>query len=251
MLYSRRDFATAARSRRARRAVLASEGGIHMFGIGYQEMFVILVVAMVIFGPSRLPELAGQVGRWVRDFRRMSSDLTGEFEKTFAEVDEVKKSFQREIQSIQDEVEGVGKSARAELKKSGGKAQAGAKKGSAAALRSGSGASGSNGGPAKATGRTEKAAGTATELASNGAAKVPARRVGNFGKIGALADLPVATKADPLADVSFFDLDLEVLTTGNGSVTAANGATPSAADDALSRVRRRRASAAYGQQPTS
>ena len=85
-----------------------------MFGIGYQEMFIVLVVALVIFGPSRLPELAGQVGRWVRDFRRMSSDLTGEFEKTFAEVDEVKKTFQREMQGIQEEVEGVGKSARGE-----------------------------------------------------------------------------------------------------------------------------------------
>ena len=75
-------------------AVFPSEGTPLMFGIGYQEMFIVLVVALVIFGPSRLPELAGQVGRWVRDFRRMSSDLTGEFEKTFAEVDEVKKSLQ-------------------------------------------------------------------------------------------------------------------------------------------------------------
>ena len=32
-----------------------------MFGIGYQEMFIVLVVALVIFGPKRLPELAGQV----------------------------------------------------------------------------------------------------------------------------------------------------------------------------------------------
>jgi Tat protein translocase TatB subunit len=249
MLYSRRDFATAARSRRARRAVLASEGGIHMFGIGYQEMFVILVVAMVIFGPSRLPELAGQVGRWVRDFRRMSSDLTGEFEKTFAEVDEVKKSIQREIQGIQDEVEGVGKSARADLKKSA-KAQAGAKKGSAAALKSG-GATGSNGGPAKAVGGTEQSVGTAPELASNGAATAAGRRAGRSAKFGALTELPVATKADPLADVSFFDLDLEVLATGNGAVSAENGAAPAAADDALSRVRRRRAAAAYGQQSLS
>ena len=100
-----------------------------MFGIGYQEMFIVLVVALVIFGPKRLPELAGQVGRWVRDFRRMSSDLTGEFEKTFAEVDEVKKSFQRELQGIQEEVEGVGKSARGDLKKSGAKAIADGKKG--------------------------------------------------------------------------------------------------------------------------
>src|SRR3954470_10466371 len=101
---------------------------IQMFGIGYQEMFVLLVVSLVVFGPARLPELAGQVGRWVRDFRRMSSDLTGEFEKTFAEVDEVKKSFQRELQGIQQEVEGVGKSARGELKKSGTKAIADGKK---------------------------------------------------------------------------------------------------------------------------
>ena len=99
-----------------------------MFGIGYQEMFIVLVVALVIFGPSRLPELAGQVGRWVRDFRRMSSDLTGEFEKTFAEVDEVKKTFKREMQGIQEEVEGIGKSARGDLKKSGTKAIADGKK---------------------------------------------------------------------------------------------------------------------------
>jgi len=81
-----------------------------MFGIGYQEMFIVLVVAMVIFGPSRLPELAGQVGRWVRDFRRMSSDLTGEFSSTFSEIDEVKKSFERELKSAAGELDNAGKS---------------------------------------------------------------------------------------------------------------------------------------------
>src|SRR5215217_999487 len=114
-----------------------------MFGIGYQEMFIVLVVALVIFGPSRLPELAGQVGRWVRDFRRMSSDLTGEFEKTFAEVDEVKKSFKRELQGIQDEVEGIGKSTRGDLKKSGAKAIAEGKKSSGLAAKKGTGAAAS------------------------------------------------------------------------------------------------------------
>ena len=165
-----------------------------MFGIGYQEMFVILVVAMVIFGQSRLPELAGQVGRWVRDFRRMSSDLTGEFEKTFAEVDEVKKSFQREMQSIQDEVEGVGKSARADLKKSGAKAQAASKKGGPAALKTGSTATGANGGSVKASGGTVKPAETAAEAARNGAAKSATRRTGKSAKIAALTELPAATE---------------------------------------------------------
>nr|MBA3415485.1 twin-arginine translocase TatA/TatE family subunit [Chloroflexia bacterium] len=49
-----------------------------MFGVGATEAFIIAVVALVIFGPQRLPELAGQAGRWIREFRKMTSDLTGE-----------------------------------------------------------------------------------------------------------------------------------------------------------------------------
>src|SRR5215203_6936177 len=122
-----------------------------MFGIGYQEMFIVLVVAMVIFGPKRLPELAGQVGRWVRDFRRMSSDLTGEFEKTLAEVDEVKKTFKRELQGIQDEVEGVGKSARGDLKKSATKAVADGKKSPSLASKKGAAATSTASNPSRST----------------------------------------------------------------------------------------------------
>jgi hypothetical protein len=59
--------------------------------------------------------------------------------------------------------------------------------------------------------------------------------------------LPVATKAEPLADVSFFDLDVGVSATKNGS-SSANGA---AGDDAISRVRRRRAASAYAQRITA
>ena len=201
-----------------------------MFGIGYQEMFIVLVVALVIFGPSRLPELAGQVGRWVRDFRRMSADLTGEFEKTFAEVDEVKKSFKREMQSIQDEVEGVGKSARGDLKKTSGKIQGGAKKGVAA--KTGSGATAK--GPGKTVGAGKAAAAT-TRRGGNGAGEATA----------ALNALPVATKADPLADVSFLALDLGRASTTNGPVVSENGTLAGDVDEALSRVRRRRAAAAY------
>lgn len=222
-----------------------------MFGIGYQEMFIVLVVALIIFGPSRLPELAGQVGRWVRDFRRMSSDLTGEFEKTFAEVDEVKKSFKREMQSIQDEVEGVGKSARGELKKSTTKSASASKKAPAGALKAGS---------ASATGSAKTASGTVGKTATgaqgagNGArAKMPAlesrKRTGSTTANGSASgvDVPVATKADPLVDVSFFDIEASRVVSSNGTFATANGAGTPGADDALSRVRRRRAAASYGQ----
>ena len=211
-----------------------------MFGIGYQEMFIVLVVALVIFGPSRLPELAGQVGRWVRDFRRMSSDLTGEFEKTFAEVDEVKKTFKREMQGIQEEVEGVGKSARGDLKKSGTKAIGGGQKAGSVAAKKGTAAAAAAPNPAKSS-SLSKTTPTAKEVGANGA-RSKAARVGKLDGI-APGTVPVATKADPLIDVSFFDLDVELAAAKNGSL-GANGA---AGDDAISRVRRRRAASAYAQ----
>jgi TatA/E family protein of Tat protein translocase len=57
------------------------ERGIAMefFGIGMPELMVILVIAIVIFGPDKIPQMAAQVGKAIRDFRRYTSDLTKEF----------------------------------------------------------------------------------------------------------------------------------------------------------------------------
>ena len=41
-----------------------------MFGLGVPELIVILVVALIIFGPGRLPEIGGALGRGIRDFKR-------------------------------------------------------------------------------------------------------------------------------------------------------------------------------------
>ena len=46
-----------------------------MFGIGIQEFGIILVVALLVFGPKRLPELARMLGRGLGEFRRASNDL--------------------------------------------------------------------------------------------------------------------------------------------------------------------------------
>ena len=46
-----------------------------MFGIGPQELLVIMVVGLLVLGPKRLPELARSLGRGLTEFRRASNDL--------------------------------------------------------------------------------------------------------------------------------------------------------------------------------
>ena len=46
-----------------------------MFGIGGWEMVLICVVALLVFGPQRLPELARSLGKGLAEFRKASSDL--------------------------------------------------------------------------------------------------------------------------------------------------------------------------------
>lgn len=60
-----------------------------MFGIGMQELLLILVVVLLIFGANKLPEIGGGLGRAIRNFRRASSepdeiDITPKEKKTDA-----------------------------------------------------------------------------------------------------------------------------------------------------------------------
>lgn len=50
-----------------------------MFGIGTGELLVILVIALLVLGPERMPKLARDVGRTLGDLRRTSDELREEF----------------------------------------------------------------------------------------------------------------------------------------------------------------------------
>ena len=61
-----------------------------MLGIGVPEMFVIALVAMLLFGPDRLPDLARQAGKFVRTVRQMAEnakdDLGREMGEDFSDI---------------------------------------------------------------------------------------------------------------------------------------------------------------------
>ncbi|OGL49903.1 MAG: twin arginine-targeting protein translocase TatB [Candidatus Schekmanbacteria bacterium RIFCSPLOWO2_02_FULL_38_14] len=46
-----------------------------MFGIGFQEMLVIVVLALVLIGPKRLPDVAKAIGKTLAEFKRAVEDV--------------------------------------------------------------------------------------------------------------------------------------------------------------------------------
>lgn len=56
-----------------------------MFGIGVPEMLVIAMVAMLVFGPDKLPELARQFGGFVRTVRQMAENAKNDLGREMGE----------------------------------------------------------------------------------------------------------------------------------------------------------------------
>ena len=58
------------------------KGATAMFGsIGMPELIIILVIALIIFGPRKLPELGKSLGRSINEFKRASADLQNTLEQ--------------------------------------------------------------------------------------------------------------------------------------------------------------------------
>jgi sec-independent protein translocase protein TatB len=65
-----------------------------MFDIGWSELLVIGMVALVVIGPKELPTVLRTVGQWMTKIRRMASEFQGQFQEAMreAEMDELKKN---------------------------------------------------------------------------------------------------------------------------------------------------------------
>jgi len=248
---------------------------MNIFGIGLPEMGIIAVVALLIFGPDKLPEVMGQAGKMVRDFRNMTAGLTGEFEKTIAEAKEIGNSVSKELGGMSKEVNAVTNSVRKDL---GAKTTTPApRKGMTSAKRAGTSTS---------TTTTATKASTASSTAKPAAAKTSTPATTSAPKAASASTTtaapktvtpatPKASREDPVADISLFapaplerkprarratpktfgTVDVFAAQDGEEARIAdalAHGdpvAIPSApADDALVRARQRRQTAGYARQ---
>jgi sec-independent protein translocase protein TatB len=65
-----------------------------MFGIGTPELLLILVVALVVVGPQRLPELGRTIGRALREFRKVQDEVRGMVKTEMGDdIDDVRKEI--------------------------------------------------------------------------------------------------------------------------------------------------------------
>lgn len=62
-----------------------------MFNLGAPELILILVIALIVFGPSKLPEVGKSIGKAVNEFKRASRDIQREINQTTQVIKEPEK----------------------------------------------------------------------------------------------------------------------------------------------------------------
>jgi sec-independent protein translocase protein TatB len=88
-----------------------------ILGIGFPELLLILIIAMMVFGPRRLPEMAAKAGKIVRDMRGMSQGLLLEWQREINvatrldELSDLRQELELAKQELSDTTRDVGQQA--------------------------------------------------------------------------------------------------------------------------------------------
>jgi len=72
--------------------------------VGWQEMVIIFVVALVLFGPKKLPELGRTLGKAITEFRRASNELKSTFEREMQTLEREHESIKEVTQSYASDI---------------------------------------------------------------------------------------------------------------------------------------------------
>lgn len=76
-----------------------------MFGnLGFPELLIILAIALLIFGPKKLPEVGRSIGRALREFRRTSDEIKDKIEEEIQaeEFKEIKEELEKDLEDNEE-----------------------------------------------------------------------------------------------------------------------------------------------------
>ncbi len=71
---------------------------MNIFGVGLPEVTVILILALLIFGPKKLPELGKQLGKTLKSLKKASNEFQNEIDQAMND-DEMKEDLSKSIES--------------------------------------------------------------------------------------------------------------------------------------------------------
>ncbi|MEM8778713.1 MAG: TatA/E family twin arginine-targeting protein translocase [Cyanobacteria bacterium P01_G01_bin.49] len=74
---------------------------MNVFGIGLPEMALILVIALLVFGPKKLPEIGRSLGKAIRGFQDASKEFENEFKR---ETQQLEQSVKMNAELEEDKV---------------------------------------------------------------------------------------------------------------------------------------------------
>ncbi|MCS7059023.1 MAG: twin-arginine translocase TatA/TatE family subunit [Meiothermus sp.] len=77
--------------------------------LGMTEILIILLIALLLFGPRKLPELGRSLGQSIREFQRGVKSVREEFEKAaeVKEIKEIKEELSKPVEELSKPIEGT------------------------------------------------------------------------------------------------------------------------------------------------
>lgn len=90
-----------------------------MFGsIGPAELILIFVIALLVFGPKKLPEIGRSVGKALREFKKTSDEIKGRIEEEIeaSELKDIGKDIRSGVNELQSGVRGIQDNIKKELR---------------------------------------------------------------------------------------------------------------------------------------
>ncbi len=74
-----------------------------MFGIGFQELLLIFIIALIFFGPSKLPQVARAIGEGIREFKKAMSEEPSKRIEEKSDLDDISTNEDKKVE-ISEEI---------------------------------------------------------------------------------------------------------------------------------------------------